>query len=214
MSRIRRTAATVLGVVLVVLGAAVGLGLLDGMDRAVDAALSPRHASDWYVEVRQLADALTTVLNPRLVVPVTLAAGLVLHRRGNRAALRTVLPPVLAMAGSVIALKVALRRAGPPGSPPVDLLGWWPSGHTATSLVCLGALAALSGRRWPRWATGIVTTALAGSMLVIRAHWLSDLAGAAVLGALILVVLLPSTDREPAGQPAGLAGPLERHTRT
>lgn len=195
MSRTRRIAASALGVALLILGLAVQLGLLDGLDGAVDAGLPPRHATGGYGGIQQLATGLTSALNPRLLVPVTLAVALLLHRCGNRMALRTVLPPVLAMTGAVLALKVALGRPGPPGSRPVDLLGWWPSGHTAASLVCLGALAALSGRLWSRWAAGIVATTVAGSMLMIHAHWLSDLVGAGLLGALILVVLLP--DPEP-----------------
>lgn len=191
VSRTRRIAATALGVALLIVGLAVQLGWLDGLDRAVDGGLPPRHALGGYGGLQLLATGLTSVLNPRLLVPVTLAVGVLLHRRGNPLALRSVLPPVLTMAGSVLVLKAALGRPGPPGSRPVDVLGWWPSGHTATAAVCLGVLAAVSGRYWPRWVAGIVATAVAGSMLIIHAHWLSDLVGAGLLGGLLLVVLLP-----------------------
>jgi hypothetical protein len=52
-------------------------------------------------------------------------------------------PAVVAMTVTVLVGKWLLARPGPPGSDAVDSLGYYPSGHTATALVCTGTLAVL-----------------------------------------------------------------------
>jgi membrane-associated phospholipid phosphatase len=77
----------------------------------------------------------------------------------------------------------------------VDILGAYPSGHTATALVCTGTLAVLFARRHAPYRRGLTlavtgwTTLVAWSLLWLHYHWLSDVLGGALLGVLLLWLL-------------------------
>jgi membrane-associated phospholipid phosphatase len=97
------------------------------------------------------------------------------------------------MAATVLIVKAAVHRAGPPGSELHHFLGgYFPSGHTATALVCVGTLAAQLGevrpglRHWLRWAVAGWTTLVALAMVFRQYHWLTDVVASAGLGLLIL----------------------------
>jgi undecaprenyl-diphosphatase len=104
-------------------------------------------------------------------------------------------PAVVSLTVTVLAGKWLLARPGPPGSEPVDILGAYPSGHTATALVCTGTLAVLLARRYPQYRRGLTlavtgwTTLVAWSLLWLHFHWLCDVLGGALLGALPLWLL-------------------------
>lgn len=195
-----------MGLALAVLTTLVASGRLDRVDRWVDRTLPPDHAPGVVGALQTLGDALANVANPRLVAPVTVVVALWLARRRRPSAVRTVIPAVATASAAVIGLKVVLGRPGPPGSHAVHLLGWWPSGHTTTALVCAGTLAAIGGRRWA-WAAGAWTALIAMTMVWSHLHWASDVVGGALLGGLILVLMLPGrpATRSSAGHTAASA---------
>jgi membrane-associated phospholipid phosphatase len=101
-------------------------------------------------------------------------------------------PAVLAMASTVLLVKWLVDRPGPPGSGPVGSFGAFPSGHTATALVCAATLAALVGFVRPRWRTAARVAAAAWALLVggsvvwVHYHLLTDVLGSFLLGSLVL----------------------------
>lgn len=148
-----------------------------------------------------LAHAVAVLATPSVTVALTLGvAGAVALRSRSTAALHSVVPPVLALTATVLAGKAALHRAGPPGSHGAGLLGYYPSGHTTTALVCVGTLCALLADARPalrarlRLLTVSWTAVVAAAMVDRRYHWLSDVVAGALLGALVL----RTTARRPA----------------
>ena len=100
---------------------------------------------------------------------------------------------------SVLGLKALLGRPGPPGSTVHGVFGYYPSGHTATALVCSATVAALLAERHPcsrgRLAAASASwTVLVGASMVFHGfHWLSDVVAAVLLGGVIvLAVPLPA----------------------
>jgi MYXO-CTERM domain-containing protein len=97
----------------------------------------------------------------------------------------------------------------------------YPSGHVAVLLVALGALALLWGRqrRWAWPAVVVVVVVMAVSLLVQATHWLTDIVGAALLGAATLsgFVALARGDHPGSGrhgdrvEPASCPNSPERH---
>ena len=201
MFKIRGVAQAFLAISLLCLGVAVHRGWLDGLDRRVDGNFPVLRTGGGMSWLQQVASWLTSAVNPRVLAPVTLIVAAVLPDRSGRSALRTVLPPVVLMSAAVLVVKVLLARPGPPGSPDVQWLGWWPSGHTATTLVCLASLAMFSGRRLLVLAAAVVTSLVAASLVVIHAHWLSDVVGALLLGLLVLICCRPRVDHAVAVTP-------------
>ncbi|MCW2601447.1 MAG: superfamily protein [Frankiales bacterium] len=197
MSRTRHRSALAFGVALGGLLILVAAGWADGFDTWIEDRLPPDHASGLAGITQGLSDAVILVANPRLVVPVTVVVALALAHRGRSEAVRTVIPAVVAVSVSVVLLKLALHRPGPPGSAPPQLLGWWPSGHTATNLVCAGALAALTGRRAVLGLALAWSAVVALAMVWVHAHWVSDVVGGALLGGLILLLALPAQTPTP-----------------
>ena len=185
------TGAAVLALGLAVLTTLVATGRTLGLDRWVDETMPGRGGGP--APLHFFAMATTSVANP----PVTMALLLIV---ATLWAIWSRTPwPVVAAAPAVVALtltvlvgKWLLARQGPPGSDPVDILGAYPSGHTATALVCTGTLAVLVARRQPQYRRGLTlavtvwTTLVAWSLLWLHFHWLCDVLGAAVLGVLLL----------------------------
>ena len=101
-------------------------------------------------------------------------------------------PAVLAMTSTVLLFKWLVGRAGPPGSGPAGSFGAFPSGHTATALVCAATLAALVGFARPQWAIAARLAAAAWALLVawsvvwVHYHFLNDVLGSFLLGSLVL----------------------------
>jgi undecaprenyl-diphosphatase len=140
--------------------------------------------------------AITTVANPPVTMALllTVAALWAIWSRTTWPVVGAA-PAVVALTVTVLAGKWLLARPGPPGSDPVDILGAYPSGHTATALVCTGTLAVLVARRHPQYRRGLTlavagwTTLVAWSLLWLHFHWLCDVLGGALLAALLLWLL-------------------------
>ena len=175
--------------------------LLDGpttwLDRLLDARLP--HPGEGPSALHSVAVLVSTVANPPGVISVVVAVVLgwsVLAR--SRWPLFAAAPSLLALVGTVLMSKWLVGRPGPPESNPVSALGglgYFPSGHTATALVCAGTLAVLLGQVRPRLqgvsrlAAGSWTLLVAWSMVWLHYHWLSDVVGAMLLGTLVLWLL-------------------------
>lgn len=115
---------------------------------------------------------------------------------------RTVLPFVRLAAvsaltiGTVWGLKVAFARPAPSGVSFEDALLSYPSGHTATSVVLWGLLAAVVAEHRPRSVSRPVVEVLSWlgplltmtGMLLRDYHWLSDLIAGAALGVVLVQV--------------------------
>ncbi|HEU5034237.1 MAG TPA: phosphatase PAP2 family protein [Mycobacteriales bacterium] len=138
---------------------------------------------------------LTDVLQPA-VDALLLAAGALLLARSRRRLLPLVAGGFVGwvMAVVVIATKHGVGRPAPhPGSSGDGLS--FPSGHTASVLVCLGTLALLT-RLWrPRWtrrllaAVGVLTLLVAAALTYDNFHWLSDCVASILLGVGLLALL-------------------------
>src|SRR3984885_370692 len=141
--------------------------------------------------------------NNQVAVPVLGWSALVaaLRDRSMRPLLAAVVGVVLLL-GTVIPAKILIGRAGP-GLPPVahGAMGVFPSGHTATSSVCLGLAAVLLARGMPGWARRAVLAIMATVCFLVGAaliwgdyHWFTDVVGGWALAALIVMAALRATD--------------------
>ena len=79
-------------------------------------------------------------------------------------------------------------------------MGVFPSGHTATSSVCLGLAALLLARGLPGWARRAMITGMAVLCFLVGAaliwgdyHWFTDVVGGWALAALIVMAALRAT---------------------
>jgi membrane-associated phospholipid phosphatase len=137
--------------------------------------------------------------NNQVAVPVLGLSALIagIRDRSVRPPLAAVVAVVLLL-GIVIPAKILIARSGP-GLPPVahGAMGVFPSGHSATSSVCLGLAALLLARGLPGWArramlAGVaVLCSLVGAALVWGDyHWFTDVVGGWALAALIVMAAL------------------------
>lgn len=181
-------------VALVLLTAAVAAGV--GVQDVDDRALRGLPWSDAPDSSRPLAHAsylLVLYGSPEISIVVTLlVAGAWSWRCRTLVPLQRIAPPVLIGAVVVLALKILVGRSGPPGSDPVRLVGYYPSGHTAMGLLCAGALAAAVAAQRPHLRAPLRVAALAWTLTLVAAllyhryHWVSDIVASALLGLLIL----------------------------
>ena len=127
-----------------------------------------------------------------IVVSALVAAGLAWRTR-SAAPVRLVVPSLVALALTVIGGKIVVARVGPGQEQVHHLLGSYPSGHTATAVVCVGLLGALAtrGRPGQRRVTAIAAALwgalVAGSMVLHGYHWVTDVVAGFLLGGLILL---------------------------
>lgn len=201
-----RTRAAVLAVcaasAFVLLSVLVDAHVTQGIDAAVRALLRPH---DEWGETQIRADVVVEGLKPRnilLLLPVV-AIGVSIWRRSWRPTAYGAL-----IGASLVALtlltKLALQRADPHGLV-VEHGGSFPSGHTASVLVCVGgALLILRERpRWWEWSlVGLAGGVMGWALLVQATHWLTDVLGGALLALTLLAVLSMSPlrwQREGAG---------------
>jgi membrane-associated phospholipid phosphatase len=148
------------------------------------------------------AKVVFDVATPEVALPIILALGLLFawrrHRWGiaGEAAIRVGL-----VVASVLLLKPLLAVPGPTRNAFGDHGGSFPSGHTTSTVVCMALLLAWLG--WPRRmpgrvaVTALVVAVVAGSVLYLHYHYLSDVVGGALLGLLIATVPLPARGRDP-----------------
>lgn len=164
-------------------------------DEAVERALPLRGAGGAAGRWLQVADHLTALASPPWTAAATVVLTLALAaRRGSLAPVRFAAPRLIALGVTVLGLKALLRRPGPldQGFLPLPLHGFFPSGHTATALVCTATLATLLVGHRPAWRVPLYTAvagwtaAVAVGLVYDRYHWPSDVVGSLLLGALIL----------------------------
>jgi membrane-associated phospholipid phosphatase len=140
--------------------------------------------------------------NNQVAVPLLGLGALIaaIRDRSVRPLLAAVVGVVL-LVGTVIPAKILIGRAGP-GLPPVahGALGVFPSGHTATSSVCLGLAAVLLARGMPGWDRRAVLTIMATVCFLVGAaliwgdyHWFTDVVAGWALAALIIMAALRAT---------------------
>lgn len=110
----------------------------------------------------------------------------------------------LVLAGSAVGLLIVtvllgkglIARPGPAATKVFGDFGSYPSGHTATALVCAGVVAELVSearpalRRRARAVAAGWTLLVAASLLWLHFHWLSDVVGSMLAGSLVLWLLL------------------------
>ncbi|MDQ1674014.1 MAG: hypothetical protein QOC98_2576 [Frankiaceae bacterium] len=186
----------VLLVAFVVLTAAVATGFgVQSLDDWAVRTLPWAEAPGGPRPLAHAAHLLVQCASPEISIVVTLGvAGVWSWSRHDLEPLQRIAPPVLIGGALVVAFKALLHRTGPPSSDPVKLLGYFPSGHTATALLCAGALALAAAegrprRRAPLLAGAVAwTLAMAAALLYQRFHWASDIVGAGLLGLLVLRV--------------------------
>ncbi len=168
------------------------------LDRWIAAHTPGLHATGVPGAVMTAASLVTGVATPYVAVAVTVAASYRL-RRADRSLVRSgeVVRPLAALVVSVVLGKIVVHRTGPLGTR-LHVFGYFPSGHTATALVCSWMLAAFAARRRPGWRRRLQATAVGWTLLVAaglvvhRYHWLSDTVGGVLLGSLVLVTAGPS----------------------
>lgn len=174
---------------LAVLAALVELGPARPLDDALRQWARP---DDVWGALQLRADVVVEGLRP----PVTLllTAGVAGAVGVARRSLRPVLvaaAAVLATVAGTVGIKLLLHRPDPHGAVS-DHGGSFPSGHTTTLVVCAGLVTLLTtpgGRRWWAWAPTVLLGALmAGALLAEAAHWATDLAGGALVGATLLAL--------------------------
>jgi membrane-associated phospholipid phosphatase len=144
--------------------------------------------------------------NPMRVVLLVAAAVALVRRRADLAvwlvaltALETVVAP---------ASKLLLDRARPSWPDPITVLGSasYPSGHATAAATAAVALALAVRRPAVAWCAGAVALLVAASRVFLGVHYLSDVTGGLLLGALLAsatyAVLLTARPRSRRGRTA------------
>jgi len=190
-------------VAFVVLTGLVAAGTTRQLDVAVRDWFRPH---DVWGEAQVRVDVLVEGLKPSRAAPLLGVVTLVtcLARWSWRPA---------AYAGVLLAVTAALTLATKdllhrpdPHQDMTAVGGSYPSGHTITVLVCLGA-ALLVVRQRPRWwewlVVGLVGVTMGVSLLLQAAHWLTDVVGGMLLATTVLAVAAAVRYRAPdrAGPP-------------
>ncbi|MFI5534560.1 phosphatase PAP2 family protein [Kitasatospora sp. NPDC051853] len=151
--------------------------------------------------LNHLGAGLADLGGPVPAMPVLLAAAALAARRERAAGRRRwwYPLPIAAAAGLLVPLlvipaKAAFARPGPFGVPlAADQLGWYPSGHTATSALAYGTAALLLGptlaRPAQRWLYGLTAPLCLGvgaGLVWSDYHWLLDVVAAWCLTGTVL----------------------------
>jgi membrane-associated phospholipid phosphatase len=184
----------------VALAACVALGLADALDRAVLAFARPEDVwgpgqARWGGVVDALRPPVAATALAALAVAVCLA------RRSLRPALMAVAAGTVATAATLI-VKFALARPDPHLTG-TGHGGSFPSGHTVAVVVSVGLAVRLLRPRARGWASAasLVAGAVMGvGLVVIGAHWATDVLGGMLLG-LAVVSAAPVGERRTAGDP-------------
>ncbi|MFJ1707963.1 phosphatase PAP2 family protein [Kitasatospora sp. NPDC088346] len=196
-------------------------GPLLGLDRSArHATWDFRHALH-STPVNHLGAALSDLGGNVPAFPLLLLGGALaaaLRRRAGSP--RWWLPlPVAALAGAavpalVIPAKAFFARPGPFGVPLTpEQLGWYPSGHTATSTIAYGTVALLVGRelghrarRLLYAATALLCAGVGWGLVWSDYHWLLDVLASWCLGGLVLWALSRRLAPPPGEHPGAAAG--------
>ena len=119
---------------------------------------------------------------------------------------------VAVMVGIVITTKNALGRPLP-NTRHLEHADGFPSGHTATFLVCFGTLVLLTTRHHPRARAlmltfvGVGTVLVAASLVYDGFHWLTDTLASMSLGVAVLSLLQSWLSRRTASRPSAAGTP-------
>jgi membrane-associated phospholipid phosphatase len=217
----RRSPWLVPGVLLLILAVltvnALANGPLIALDRRIRAAVQARaHSPAWSWAgsgVHGPARLLVLLGDNQVALPLLLLCAVIVAARH-----RSLRPLVAAAIGAVVLLttvipaKILIGRAGP-GMPPIvpGHMGVFPSGHTATSSVCLGLGVLLLAPDLPRRIRWAAVTAMALVCFLVGAaliwcdyHWFTDVVAGWALAALIVMATLRMTGL--AGNGGGAAG--------
>jgi membrane-associated phospholipid phosphatase len=181
-------------------------GPLVGVDRRIrQATAAQANSATWHWVgggSHAPAQLLVQLGNNQVAVPVLVLCALIVAVRH-----RSVRPLVAAVAGlalllaTVIPAKILIARAGP-GLPPVTpgAMGVFPSGHTATSSVCLGLGVLLLAPGLANRARRAAVAAMAALCFLVGAaliwcdyHWFTDVVAGWALAALIVMAALRIT---------------------
>lgn len=176
----------------VLLTALVAAGVLDDMDRDVlDFCLRHFHRT-----LAAGADHLTNVFSPpRDAAVLGIGAGYLAWRRRRPRTFLVAAATGWTTAAIVYFTKNWVGRPLPHSPEAPDHGGGFPSGHTASFLVCYGVLALIATRPHGRSRRIALATVAAGTAVIATAlvydgfHWLSDTVGSVMLGVALLSLL-------------------------
>ena len=186
-----------LAVLAVVTEQVIAKGPLLDLDRWIRDWLQTRAAANPYPILNTCARWWTDIGSPEIAVTalvlVTVASAT--RTRSWKPVLAATLAGT-ALFGTVIPGKLLIGRPGPEGwvVGPGDL-GWYPSGHTSTAMVCLGTAAwilatcfalAPRTRRVLYAATAAICAGVGFCLMWCNYHWFLDVLGALCLSAVIL----------------------------
>ncbi|MEV4615594.1 phosphatase PAP2 family protein [Kitasatospora sp. NPDC049258] len=211
-------AAVLLAVLAVVSWQVAAEGPLLGLDRSARRATYEFRHQLHSTAVNHLGAALSDLGGNVPAFPLLLLGGAfaaLLWRRADTprwwlplpvAVLAGVLVPALVVPG-----KAYFARPGPFGVPlSADQLGWYPSGHTATSTIAYGTVALLVGRalavrarRRLYAATALLCAGVGWGLMWSDYHWLLDVLASWCLGGLVLLALARWAVPAGGGAPAG-----------
>lgn len=180
-----------------ILAVAVWLGWTDRWDTTSRFWFRP---NDEWGPRQWNADRVVEGLRPAIIVP---ALGILAAIESGR---RRSLRPALLAGGTMLLLavlvggsKLAVGRPDPHAT--ADSHGGsFPSGHTATVIVCFGLAVLLLARppRWWHWlAPAVAGAAMGYCLLVEAAHWTTDVIGGGLIGAGVLVAVRAAADFRP-----------------
>ncbi len=176
------------------------------IDTGVRAALPGERAGLPVSLLRAAAQVVVDVATPEVAVVLTLLlAGALTRSSGALRAAARLFPALAFLSAAVIGGKAAIARPGPGQTELLHGLGYYPSGHTTTAVVCSGLVVWQLVRCRPQWRRALVVAAVAwsvvvaASMVALDYHWLTDVVAGWLLGGLVLVVAAPSA---PVGEKA------------
>jgi undecaprenyl-diphosphatase len=184
----RRTlaAGTACLVLLVALTIGVATGLTDPLDVWVRERFRPNLV--WGPEQQRWSHVVSWLSPMRFVLALAIGSALVGAWRGTLWPLVRSGVAVAATGCLTLALKVLLDRADPRGEH-TSLGGSFPSGHSATLLVCVATGAMIVScptRWWQRVGILILEAVLVVAMLYIALHWLTDIVAGALVAGVVL----------------------------
>lgn len=181
-------------------------GPLIGVDQRIRRIVQAQaHSAAWrWVGTGGHAPAVLLVQlgNNQVAFPLLALAALIVafRHRSVRPLIAAAIAATLLL-GTVIPAKILIARAGP-GLPPVapGAMGVFPSGHTATSSVCLGLAVLLLARDLRGPAKGAALAGMAVLCFLVGAaliwcdyHWFTDVVAGWALAALVVMAALRVT---------------------
>jgi membrane-associated phospholipid phosphatase len=176
-----RALAAMLFVALIILGAAVRGGRLEGLDHFASIHLQPLRKGDWSL--------LTAPAGP-VVAPLLLLVGVVAMRRPARVRAAWILVFAAGVAIEVVGKRLVVRAHVDADRLPWHAHDGFPSGHTLRGVVVAGALAAA----WPAARIPLVVWAVVNAALVETTgmHPLSEVVGGLLGGAALVACVWAS----------------------